>query len=377
MEGAGFTRIGEVFGVSAAAAKQTVYEARVCLADFEKGREMCCDEVTRALSDGDRRRLRGRTVRAHLRACEDCRAFEKALRSRPAELRALTPPLPAPVVAALAAGIFGGGGGGGGAGGLAVPAAGAAGASTGAATLAGGAGGATVASAGGFASSIALPSFVVKGLVVAGLAAGGAGAALDRGAEPQSRAAASPSQRVAPAPESSSGGKDHSGEGGQDAGSDDRARPGVREPATPAVDPTAQQRGPSSPNVGEAEPGAPPQIAPTPALQPARPEAAPGGASPAATQRREEQVWRAIETALGDGPPSATAGTALGGDWSATPAVSALAVADASWPATAPDLHEVTALIPTGMSVSELLERGPSGLRLEALAPAGLRDPSR
>ena len=75
MEGAGFARISEVFGVSEAAAKQTVYEARVCLADFEKGRSMRCEQITRALSDGDRRRLRGRAMRAHLRACHDCRTF--------------------------------------------------------------------------------------------------------------------------------------------------------------------------------------------------------------------------------------------------------------------------------------------------------------
>jgi RNA polymerase sigma factor (sigma-70 family) len=92
MEGAGFARISEVFGVSEAAAKQTVYEARVCLADFEKGRAMRCEQITRALSDGDRRRLRGRAMRAHLRVCHDCRTFGEALRSRPGELRALAPP---------------------------------------------------------------------------------------------------------------------------------------------------------------------------------------------------------------------------------------------------------------------------------------------
>lgn len=337
---------------------------------------MRCERITRALSDGDRRRLRGRAMRAHLRACHDCRTFGVALRSRPGELRALAPPLPAPLVAALGAGILGGGGAG--TGGVAVPAAGAAGASTGAATLAGGAGGATVASAGGFAASLA-----IKGLVIAGLAAGGAGAALDRGAEPEGRAAPSPAQRVAPPDLSSSeervaafaGGEEPSREGGQD----DRARRDGHEPATPAVDPTAQQRGASSAGAGAgvAEPGAALHTAPTPVLQPARPEATPGGASPTTTQRREAQLWRAIETALGDGPPSATVAAALGNDWSSTSAASALKVAGASWPAAAPDLDEVTALIPAGVSVSELLERGPSGLPLDVLAPAGLRDSFR
>jgi hypothetical protein len=48
-------------------------------------------------------------------------------------------------------------------------------------------------------------------------------------------------------------------------------------------------------------------------------------------------------------------------------------VADASWPATAPALDQIAALIPTGVSVSELLERGPAGLGFDALAPAGVR----
>ena len=381
MEGAGFARIGEVFSVSAAAAKQTVYEARVCLADFEKGRKMRCDEVTRALSDGDRRRLRGRTTRAHLRACEDCRAFEEALRCRPAELCALTPPLPAPIAAALLAGIVGGGGGAGGAGGLAVPAAGAAGAAgagTGPAALAGGAagGGGAVASAGGFAASIALPSFAVKGLVVAGLAAGAAGAALERGAEPEGRPIASPMERAVPATQSPAPGSDaeraDNPTAGQDRAGGDRAERVGGEPAAPADDPTTPRRTPPS-DVRETERVAGPAAAPSPAAEPVRAEATPGGSSPSATQRREELVWRAIETALGDGPPNVTAASALGGDWGSAPAVSALAVADASWPASAPALDQIAALIPTGVSVSELLERGPAGLGFDALAPAGVR----
>ena len=152
LEGASFAHIASVFGGSEASAKQTVYEARVCLADFARGRAMECDEVTHALSDGDRRRLRGRPVRAHLRACEECSAFAEALRLRPRELRALAPPLAAPAAAALLAKLLGGGGGG---------AAGGLGASS---------------AAGGTLASLSLPSFALKGLatvaVVTSVAAG-------------------------------------------------------------------------------------------------------------------------------------------------------------------------------------------------------------
>lgn len=152
LEGASFAHIASVFGGSEAAAKQTVYEARVCLADFARGRDVGCDEVTRALSDGDRRRLRGRPVRGHLRACEECSAFAEALRLRPQELGALAPPLAAPAAAALLAKLLGGGGGG----------------------TAGGLGASSAA--GGALVSMSLPSFALKGLatiVVAGSVAAG------------------------------------------------------------------------------------------------------------------------------------------------------------------------------------------------------------
>lgn len=140
----------------------------MCLADFARGRAMECDEVTHALSDGDRRRLRGRPVRAHLRTCEECSAFAEALRMRPQELRALAPPLAAPAAAAALLAKLLGGGGGGAAGGL--------GASS---------------SAGGALASISVPSFALKGLatlaVAGGVAAGVAEVAPSRpraGGEP-------------------------------------------------------------------------------------------------------------------------------------------------------------------------------------------------
>ena len=109
-----FTDIGAALGASAPAAKQSVYEARCALHAMEEGRAMDCETVRRALSDGDRRTLRGMRLRGHLRDCGGCRDFERALRARPAQLTAMIPPLPLAAGAAMLHGIIGGGGTGGG-----------------------------------------------------------------------------------------------------------------------------------------------------------------------------------------------------------------------------------------------------------------------
>ena len=62
---------------------------------------MECRHARETISAGDRRVLRGRKLRAHLRGCEGCRDFEAAIRERRETLAALAPPLAAP--AALAA----------------------------------------------------------------------------------------------------------------------------------------------------------------------------------------------------------------------------------------------------------------------------------
>jgi RNA polymerase sigma factor (sigma-70 family) len=125
-----FSEVADALGTSAAAVKQSVYEARCALQAMEEGRAMDCDVVRRTLSDGDRRMLRGVRMRSHLRACRGCRAFEVALRQRPRQLAALAPPLPLAAATAMLHGILGGGSTGGGAG-LAVGLAGTAKATTG------------------------------------------------------------------------------------------------------------------------------------------------------------------------------------------------------------------------------------------------------
>lgn len=111
--GLGHAEIGDVFGTSAAAAKQTIYEARRALVDAEGGRTMACGLVQHAISDGDGRVRRGRRLRAHLRGCATCRAFADDVGRRRDDLHLLFPaPAALGLVARVAAGVGGAGAGG-------------------------------------------------------------------------------------------------------------------------------------------------------------------------------------------------------------------------------------------------------------------------
>jgi RNA polymerase sigma factor (sigma-70 family) len=80
---------------SVGTAKQAIFEARRSLQEFAEGRAMACEEICRVLSDGDRRSVRRRRVRAHLRGCASCAAFAAAIPARRTDLAALTPPMAA------------------------------------------------------------------------------------------------------------------------------------------------------------------------------------------------------------------------------------------------------------------------------------------
>jgi RNA polymerase sigma factor (sigma-70 family) len=101
LSGLSHKEIASVLDTTPQAVKQTIYEARVALQICAEGRAMRCEDVQRALSDGDSRVLRGRRTRAHVRSCRSCRQFKAALDSRPADLAALAPALPAAAGAAL------------------------------------------------------------------------------------------------------------------------------------------------------------------------------------------------------------------------------------------------------------------------------------
>jgi RNA polymerase sigma factor (sigma-70 family) len=107
LAGLAFGEIGAAFDTSAAVARQTVYEARLGLREMEAGREMTCAEATREISGADGRVLRRREIRAHLRACEDCRRFRDAIAERRGELAAIAP-LPAAASAGVLHAVLGG-----------------------------------------------------------------------------------------------------------------------------------------------------------------------------------------------------------------------------------------------------------------------------
>jgi RNA polymerase sigma factor (sigma-70 family) len=113
LAGLDFAEIGAALGTSPAVARQTLYEARLSLRQMDKGREMSCEPVAKALSDGDGRVTRRRDVRAHLRICVGCRRFREEIEGRERDLAALSP-LPALAAAGLLQGLLGGHGAGGG-----------------------------------------------------------------------------------------------------------------------------------------------------------------------------------------------------------------------------------------------------------------------
>jgi RNA polymerase sigma factor (sigma-70 family) len=96
---------------SEGAAKQAIFDARRALLEFAQGRAMECDGVRLAVSDGDGRVLRGRSMRAHLRDCASCQVFAASIPARRAELHAVVPLLAAPASANLLSRVLAAGSG--------------------------------------------------------------------------------------------------------------------------------------------------------------------------------------------------------------------------------------------------------------------------
>jgi RNA polymerase sigma factor (sigma-70 family) len=166
LSGLSYDEIGVALGVSNEAARRAVFDARTALHDAVDGRATECTSVRRTLSDGDRRHLRARGMRAHLRSCDDCATFEKSMGVRQADLHALGSWL----AGSAALGLLGIGGAGGGT----------------AIVAAGGSGSAVAASGGLWAG---LPA-AAKGLAVAAVVAttGTAAVEIPKVATPDSRA---------------------------------------------------------------------------------------------------------------------------------------------------------------------------------------------
>jgi RNA polymerase sigma factor (sigma-70 family) len=165
-----YEEIGASLGCSEAAARQTVYEARMSLRARSEGREMSCEETRQAISGGDRRRLRGRRLKAHLASCESCQDFQAAIETRRTDLQALCPVLPAAAASGVLASLLGAA--------SANASAAVAGGGVGAGVAAGGSAGAGAAGAGGAAAGLATAG-AVKGASIAAavLIAAGAGEA--------------------------------------------------------------------------------------------------------------------------------------------------------------------------------------------------------
>jgi RNA polymerase sigma factor (sigma-70 family) len=164
LTGLSHEEIAGALRITVAAAKQSVYEARCGLQEQARGRAMECGEIRVRVSDGDRRVLRGRVVRAHIRHCPDCAAFAAAIGERREAFHVLTPTLGLAASGVILTRVIGGGAGGA----AAVGASAAGGAATGGvatggvATGAGATGGVATGAAG--AGSLATTGLATKAL---------------------------------------------------------------------------------------------------------------------------------------------------------------------------------------------------------------------
>lgn len=75
LQGLEYEEIAEVLGTTPGNARQSVFKARTSLFDFDRGRDLACEEVRRAVSEADGRPLRKGPLSAHLVGCPECRAF--------------------------------------------------------------------------------------------------------------------------------------------------------------------------------------------------------------------------------------------------------------------------------------------------------------
>jgi RNA polymerase sigma factor (sigma-70 family) len=85
--------IAAALGISVSGARQAIFEARGALNEFAVGRAMACEDVRRELAEGDRRVMRRRPIRAHLRDCAACAAFATTIVGRRNGLRAVVVPI--------------------------------------------------------------------------------------------------------------------------------------------------------------------------------------------------------------------------------------------------------------------------------------------
>jgi len=304
-----FEEIAMALEITAAAARQTLYEARLSLRQMETGREMDCGIVTAELSDGDGRARRRRDIRAHLRTCGECRRFAGEIDSRRDALAAIAP-LPPVAAAAILHGAMGGGSA----------------ATTGAATGGAGGGGLAGLLGGGAAKSLGTGTLLKGVAAVALVAAIGVGAAdrdglihLGRG-DAASAAPVGTSRGVDPtasgrSPSSArrSGGSSAGATSGSPTRRGERHRPSADGGAGPVdiprtIDPSAATpRSPSRPD-GTPATSAPPPEAAAPAA-PARsdPTTATSSSAPVGAGTNSEEAPSTSHGKSGDEHPAGKA----------------------------------------------------------------------
>jgi RNA polymerase sigma factor (sigma-70 family) len=198
LSGLDFGEIGAALETTGAVARQTLYEARLSLRQMKEGRELDCDVVARALSDGDGRVTRRRDVRAHLRSCARCREFRDEIASRRQDLVALAP-LPAVAAAGMLHGLIGGG------------------------SQAAGGGGIAAALGGGAAKTVATTA-AVKGVATVAVVAAVGVTAADRTGTIHLGLPGEESSRSGPAAPGGGGAQHHGGSGATSGGK--AAQPG-------------------------------------------------------------------------------------------------------------------------------------------------------
>ncbi|MEJ7825683.1 MAG: sigma-70 family RNA polymerase sigma factor [Solirubrobacteraceae bacterium] len=108
LSGLSYGEIGTALDLSIEAARRAVFDARSSLHAAADGRATACVTVRHCISDGDRRALRARGIRAHLRSCDDCASFRRSIDARSTDLHAFAPWVSgAAVIGVLGSGIGG------------------------------------------------------------------------------------------------------------------------------------------------------------------------------------------------------------------------------------------------------------------------------
>jgi len=91
LNGLSYDEIGGALGLTNEAARRAVFDARSALHAAAAGHATECVSVRHCISDGDRRGLRARGMRAHLRSCNDCASFQRSIGARTSDLHVFAP----------------------------------------------------------------------------------------------------------------------------------------------------------------------------------------------------------------------------------------------------------------------------------------------